>query len=82
MTPDRWSRDTAWKHGTPRRIVLSGERSDPSQLIEGNLPETAGDDGPPSRRRPVSLTDIAFLVSATAFLGALYMLADWIVKAR
>ena len=75
-TPDRWMRDTAWKHG-PRRIVVS-ERPDPSRLIETNLPETAGEY--PSPRRFRLLTELAFLLSATALLAALYLLADWLVS--
>lgn len=74
-TPTRWRTDTSWKYG-PTRVVLTGERPDPMQL-----PETAGEQSPPARRS-VHLTDFAVIASTAAFLGALYLLADWLVKIR
>ena len=77
MTPEQWRRENDWKHG-PRKIVVS-QRPDPLQL-----PETAGE-VTPSPRRPLFhplIVDLAFLVTCAAVLGALYLLADWMVQVR
>jgi hypothetical protein len=73
-TPSAWQKPDAWKHGAPRRIVVSGERPDMAQL-----PETAGEQ-PPSARR--SLSPLALVIGASLVLGGLYVLADWLVKVR
>ena len=78
-TPPRWRTDSSWKYG-PTRVVLTGERpGDPAQL-----PETAGESDPPPARQPSFgiVENLAFLLATAAFLGALYLLADWLVQVR
>jgi len=76
-TPPAWKRDGEWRYG-PTKIVVS-QRPDMAQT-----PETAGE-VTPSPRRPLFhplIVDLAFLVTCAAVLGALYLLADWMVQVR
>ena len=76
-TPRHWRKDGGWKYG-PTKLVVSN-RPDPLQL-----PETAGESGPPSARQPSFgiIANLAFLMATAAFLAALYLLADWMVQVR